>query len=480
MSITIHEDHITLEQLETIRKLLYIVPKKGFNNFIPNKALYFKLKKQMEENPTDPIFLYNINQNTNLITLPYFFARSLLNLPIPNYHPKFPFSFTKQLFESQVDIVHDAWKQLQTYGTTTLNLHTGAGKTVDAAFLASITGNITLVIVTSGTVGVQWSKTFQDFTNANIWYVELNKPPPNEIAQVIICQDTRFKLLPPNYLKYIGTVIYDEAHTLCTPERIKCILGVQPQYVIAATATLNRQDGLHSIIEATCGTHKIVKISKKPFIVYKYNTGINIEIKLNAMGTPDWSKVTLDQAMSPHRNWLIHHIISQHMNDKVLVLTWRAKDHAIPLAKWLKESGHNVDYMAGTKKSYSDSHVLVGTIKKIGTGFDEKTACENFNGQRINILILAGSTRQVELLEQIAGRAFRSDFPIIYHLVDNCSISKNHWKISVPWYKSRNGQIIEKNSPYVDTQQINIGNFKHDADSIMDEQLKRYRENPPI
>ena len=251
MSITIHEDHITLEQLETIRKLLYIVPKKGFNNFIPNKALYFKLKKQMEENPTDPIFLYNINQNTNLITLPYFFARSLLNLPIPNYHPKFPFSFTKQLFESQVDIVHDAWKQLQTYGTTTLNLHTGAGKTVDAAFLASITGNITLVIVTSGTVGVQWSKTFQDFTNANIWYVELNKPPPNEIAQVIICQDTRFKLLPPNYLKYIGTVIYDEAHTLCTPERIKCILGVQPQYVIAATATLKRQDGLHSIIEAT-------------------------------------------------------------------------------------------------------------------------------------------------------------------------------------------------------------------------------------
>jgi len=103
--------------------------------------------------------------------------------------------------------------------------------------------------------------------------------------------------------------------------------------------------------------------------------------------------------------------------------------------------GESVDSMAGTKSTYSDSRILVGTISKIGTGFDEKTACPNFNGVRINMLILCTSIKKASLLEQSIGRVFRAEMPVVIDLVDDNPILKRHWKERQKWYISRNGTI---------------------------------------
>jgi hypothetical protein len=43
----------------------------------------------------------------------------------------------------------------------------------------------------------------------------------------------------------------------------------------------------------------------------------------------------------------------------------------------------------GQKKGYNDSHVLVGTVSKMGVGFDEANVCENFQGVKSDTLVLA-------------------------------------------------------------------------------------------
>jgi len=97
---------------------------------------------------------------------------------------------------------------------------------------------------------------------------------------------------------------------------------------------------------------------------------------------------------------------------------------------------------------------------------------------RINLLILVGSTKSIKLLEQVAGRAFRSEFPQIIHFVDECKISKNHWRAASPWYKSRNGTIQTVFSPYYRQNKDKIENPNcYSEDKILQQQLANYEKN---
>lgn len=358
------------------------------------------------------------------------------------------FSFTANLFESQIPMVNTAYSQLMTHGTTTLNVYTGAGKTVMVAYLLaclSMLNQVAIIFMTNTTLISQWKDTFSKFTKATVWVV--GEAFPDKPVNVIICMDGRFKKLPPAFVSQIGTVVYDEAHTFCTEGRKSCLLGLTPTFVIAASATMHRPDDMISLMYAVVGEHAVKEISQKPFQIYKYNTGITIPIVKNTMGKVDYSKVIAAQVESEERNGLIYDLVEQHRNDKILVMCKYIK-HVNTIYDELTKRGKSVDHMSGNKKKYKDSHVLVGTINKIGTGFDEKAACEDFNGFRINVLILTCSIKSLGLLEQVVGRAFRSDAPQVYYLIDHNSIVQNHWRGAVNWFKSRNGIIKEIDSPY--------------------------------
>ena len=468
--LCLSENHV-----EIIPKLLLIKPiiknnfargnRWGQRDMVKESVLMLKTDKLLNGEDTREPDDYNVY-------LPYAFTRILLNIPIPNYHPMSNYNFVGNLYESQVQVASDAIDHLEKYGSVTLNLYTSFGKTVLGAYLGAWSKKITLILYTNTILEPQWLSTFKIFTDARIWIVGSKEGPPADGPHVILCMNTRFKKLDKEYIKHIGTVIYDEADTFCTPGRVDCLLDITPKYVIAATATLIRDDGMHLMMESVCGKHIIRKISRKPFVVYKYMTGIHIEQPINRQGTPDWSKVTLAQSTSAERNMLIYSAIIHNRDKKILVLTWRKEEHVLPLYHWFKNMGLDVDYMAGTKKTYKDSKVLIGTIAKIGRGFDEKAACDNYNGTRINLLILVGSTRSVKLLEQVAGRVFRDDFPQIIHFVDECSISKNHWKVASPWYKSRNGDIYEVLSPYYRENIHTIENdITHIDNKILEQQI---------
>jgi hypothetical protein len=105
--------------------------------------------------------------------------------------------------------------------------------------------------------------------------------------------------------------------------------------------------------------------------------------------------------------------------------------------------------MAGHRKHYHDSKILIGTISKIGTGFDEQSACIDFSGERINMLILMGTTKSDTVVEQVLGRAFRADLPHIIIFVDNVQVVKRHWYVIKKWCLEHNGEIHDIKSQTV-------------------------------
>ena len=451
MAVRVKRSDLNTDQVETIRKLLCLQPVTppvfGGNryNSAPSKP---------------PILFYLFDENTEnsqhaTVTLPFTFSRVLTGKP-PNVDLQYPmvsFAFKGELFEHQKPLEEEAYSQLKEKGATTVGLYPGFGKTVVGAKLSSRLSLYTLILYHRDFLGPQWEKTYQDFTNATCW-IAGTVPAPRQMPAVTFCMDTRVHLLPPEYRSRIGCLIIDEAHAFCTPSRVECLLGFTPKYVIAETATLERDDGMHAMIQAICGTHGIFRTSTKPFDVIKLETGYEPPTQQTAQGRLDWAALVRTLAFEPYRNSLILSMITNNPTRKIVILTGLI-DHVNYLVKAISDMGEKVDSMAGNKKTYSDSRILVGTIQKIGTGFDEKTACPDFNGVRIDMLILVTSVKKLSTLEQSVGRVFRAEFPVVVDFVDNNSTLKSHWYQRQKWYKSRCGNVtVKKMLPTAPTTKV--------------------------
>lgn len=433
MSVRIKLDSLTPEQKEIIRKQLVLQPKN--TNFARGKRNWYSGGK-------DPIQFYYVDKPKNEIVLPYFFGNALLKTHINSKlsYPSGKYNFTGTLRDYQVEPNKEALNQLRTLGTTTLNYSTGAGKSISAAYLGSELDGLVLVMVNRKTIQKGWVSTFEEFTDAEVWvYDGKNKAPPS--CNVIITMDGMFQKIPSEIKKMVSTFILDECHMFCTPTQVPTLLGLQPKYIITCTATLERKDGMHSMIHALAGSHKVVCEVDKKFVVYKFCTGIMIDTVKNKMGENNWAQLVKDHCEHPLRNAYIIDLIEQNPNHKIMVLTWN-KQHVNLLYEVLKKRGISVDTVCGNKGNFIDSQVLVGTISKMGTGFDAKNVATNWQGRQFNMAIITGSTKSIPLIKQMRGRAFRAEFPVIIDMVDENKIVKRHWTARKKEYLTNNCDIV--------------------------------------
>ncbi len=408
-------------------------------------------KRQFYSKSPPPFHFYVVEGD--LIRVPYTVANTLVgknvNIETRSY-PKFKFKFKGELYNVQKPIAKMALHHMNEYGTSSLCVYTGFGKTVICAFLACELGLLPLVLIESTTLMKQWKETFDEFTDANVWVVgeKYNNKRP---IDVIISMDGRLDKIPREYLDSVGFLIIDEAHKHCTPKKVSSLLKTRPKYIIAATATLDRDDGHHKMIHALCGTHQIFKKSIKPFIAYRFNTGIKVDIQIQGKESK-WNALLRALCSNDTRNGYILGLILSNLDKKMMVLTRRV-EHAKNIHSWLKQLNIKCDIMVGSKQNYSDSNVLVGTVEKLGTGFDERTCCANFNGKRIELLFIVISVAKQQLLEQVAGRAFRAQFPQIIYFVDSVAMVRSHWYKGKKWIESRNG-IIKVMKPPKDGEKM--------------------------
>jgi len=429
MAYAVKRSSVSGEIANSIRMMLCLQPEAQNNKY--NRG-----------NLPQPILFYKLEDD--ILDLPFLFAASLFQIT-PNLDISYPITkleFTGTLREKQVEVEKESWEQLEKYGTTTLGLHPGFGKTILGANLSCKAKLMTCILVHREILTTQWKKTFEDVTNAKVWIVGEKHPPP--ICDVIICMDTRWNTIPKYMRDAIGFLIIDEAHAFCTPSHLGCLLAFHPKYIVIESASLLRDDGMHTMIYAMAGVHGVFRDINKPFSVMKIITNTKPERKINKQGGVDWHTLVSSTLLNPRRQDIILNLITSNLDRKILVLT-SLVEHAQIIHDGLCEKKIKCDYLCGNKKTYQDATVLTGTISKIGTGFDQANFCATYSGDPFNLLILVCSLKKYSMLVQNVGRAFRSDFPTVMHLVDDDDIYRNHWVKAKKWYQMHGGIITEHN-----------------------------------
>lgn len=387
------------------------------------------------------------------VYIPYYTASIVLEKPFPNQGRRYlkiePFSMADgfSLREYQEEVIKEAMRQYHERGTCFFNVFCAFGKTVVAVYVAHIfsqAGYRTLITFPTDLIRKSWLGTVQSRTKAKFFLYDGKSDPPAD-AQIILSMYSQLANMPKDLRRTIGHLVVDEAHLFCTESRIQALLGFQPMYITLLTATYEKDNGLHLIMDRLVGPEKITKISSKPFFVWKFMTHIS----------PDPDKIThtmhgvnygsiikaLDQ--DPRRNELIVNLIKANPNEKIMVLVEHV-EQANQLYALVKEAVKSqnrlVSKLTGKEKTYYDAHILVATSKKAGTGFDEQESCENWGGVRFNMLILCNPGMKIE---QNAGRVGRSELPVIIDLVDDHPNLKRHFTERKHWYEDRNGIIIK-------------------------------------
>ena len=376
-----------------------------------SETQYWQKNKKFSKAKGKEITFYSVDKSTNDFLLPMYYASNLFGMPIINkrrtFHKIKPFQLTATLRDYQVEVVDTSIKNFMKTGSTFLNVFCSFGKTVVAAYfsamLAQQYGLVTLVVYPRKMIESSWIGTFKTRTDAKIYVVGETQGPPDEDVQVFLCMDTRLSDLDPVIRTRVGHYVIDEADCFCTAGKVDCLLAVEPMIITVLTATYERDDGFQTMLDLLAGPERITKISTKPFFVFQRPTEFEVNPKVGPRGIifDDLVK-QLDDIEA--RNSMILQTVLDNFSEKILVLT-KHVEHAENLHKWLsyylQGHGKTVSLLAKTIKKYDDASVIIGTISKVGRGFDEKESCHDWKGERINMLILASPTKKIE---KIAGR----------------------------------------------------------------------------
>jgi superfamily II DNA or RNA helicase len=445
MSTLIPIESLTEVQLKQIQDMLSIVPidKEEEERKKWNKMAASKIPSKPKE--IIPMFQIDYIDMKPYVRVPFRFGSAFLN-KLANRDKDFTrvnYKFEAKLRPAQIPVAEEAYKQLAATGSTNLRLNTGFGKTLLSLYLAGLTKGIIAVNIPIQAVTDSWISTFNKCypdMKDRIWIVGENEMPPEPVF--ILFMHTRYEKIPLNLRKNISCYIIDETHLFCTPCRVATLLSIQPKYVIGLSATPDRNDGLETMIHTITGTHNIERVSENPFKLIKLKTGIKIEEERGIVGL-NYSKFVNDQANCLERNIMAVNIINGNKHKKYMILT-KTKEHVTNLEALFHHYGLSSTTYFGSKKSYKDDKILIGSLSKVATGFDMATAAEEFDGVNADVLILMTTIKNENLLKQTIGRVVgRAPNPVIIAFVDENSTQKKHLSLNKAMIEKVKGEIIE-------------------------------------
>ena len=362
----------------------------------------------------------------------------------PEKHKKINMSHRIKLYDHQEETYKKIKKVLYEQNSAFLALRCGYGKTMLGMKIIVELGMNALVIVNRNTHKISWSNEIKNHTNVSFDVLSSKKKQSDKPIHLVSIQTLEKSNFAIEYDRY-GIVILDEAIEYCTQLAIFQILRFKPTYFIGLCADYEgRYDGFDKALEYFFGP-------KTKFIIKKYDGNSSV-VKINTEFKPkiqlvrgwggvsvDWNSTCLDLIRNEKRNKMIAEFIYMYRHVKMLFMS-RYVDHCALIQKEVELLGLNSVVYTGNMKTYNDSDVVLTTFSKAGRGFDEKNVVKNFNGRRIQLIILGLPLKKPE---QYVGRAFRSLNPLCLYFVDDCSTFRKHWDLSEKWFASIGSDITE-------------------------------------
>ncbi len=394
------------------------------------KFMFGKSKIPQKKVEHIPMFQVDYIEGKAYLRIPFRFGCGFLGKLVnrDREYPKVEYTFNGTLRDYQVSIVQEAYQQLYSYGTTTLSIYTGGGKSIISTYLASLVKCKICVIISLQTLIPSWYSTFSSCfpdKKDKIWVVGEGKMPDD--ACIFICMDQRVEKIPEK--DSIGCIIYDELHLLSTTSRCPMFLGLQPKYIIACSATPEKGDGTHIIAQTVVGNHIVERLSEKPFKYYKVNTHIKIPEQMGSQGMLNYSALVNDQAECMERNIMAINIMAGNLEKHKFFIFTKTKAHCENIANLCKHYGLEHDTLYGTKKKFEDKKILIASQQKAGVGFDYQNFLgDAFSGEQPDVLILMSSIKSIPKLKQILGRVLRSSNPTFIILCDLNNSAKKHYR----------------------------------------------------
>lgn len=392
--------------------------------------------KKFKKFAKDEFFdVYDVDGEYGIFPLAYAKQNLGISLPKRNMFRQFNYPFTGVLREEQILVKDESISFLNKNGAVIISCYPGFGKTITAINIANKIGLKTLIVVNKIPLIDQWEKSISFFVpDAKIKILTTKTKIDDDDDFVIVNCINIPKFGNLNF----GTVIVDECHLIMSKILSTSMFKLFPKYVIGLSATPYRPDGLNRLLDIFFTTDRIVRKLNCPHTVYKVQTKFKPTIEQTNNGTLNWNKVIDSLCLNEERNNLIVDIVRNH-SDRVFMILSKRVEQCTYLYDKLTSLGEKVSLLVGGEREYDrDSRVLIGTIGKIGVGFDH---------DKINALILASDVE--EYFIQYLGRTMRRDktdkdyvIPIIFDIVDKHSLLTKHYATREKTYKDVGGKII--------------------------------------
>jgi superfamily II DNA or RNA helicase len=323
-----------------------------------------------------------------------------------------PFETTKELLK-------------EPYAGGILNLTTGFGKTVLALKIASEFQLKTIIIVNKIELLDQWRKAINVFLidckvgliQGKVFDID-GKDIVLAMLQSVSIKDT----LTSNDFSMFGLCFIDEVHNVPSNVFSKIAFKVRPKYTIGLSATYERKDKMHVILDSYCGKvlYSNLNTASKQYTrikQVKYKGSSSIE-KYLFDGSPAVSTMITNICQDKERTCLIVAEIQELLKDpkrQILVISDRVQQlHDLHTSLGEDISGLFTG-KTKDKEASKEKRVLLGTYGLTNEGF---------NLPKLNTLVFASPRSSIT---QAIGRIFRKEHlvdPYIVDIVDNFSIFK--------------------------------------------------------
>lgn len=447
MSLPVPWNELTPAEQGALSQDLTFTPR---DDFAPRR--YFRPSYKRSSPTPVSFYLYQ----DGIVYLPFRYALNRGRLP-PLTHPSRYLLFTGELRDYQYGVCARIYDLLRTHRTAIIGLYPGFGKTVVGAYLTCCLALPTLVVIHLDVLIDQHVNTFLKYTSATIMVVgkiksslrSLMKEYPRRFIpcsdfatgatatrhpDVIIAMEQRVKDIPAFLIQEVGCLIVDEAHCFCVESRVYPLLACHPQYVIIQTATLERDDEMHEMLEPLVGTEGVFLEDNKHVQCLVIETGFRPPV--DPEKEVNYHELMAATYGNPERVVMIGYFLQANPGFRILILT-KLIDRCEYLARIIGTITSEVDYVHGNKPTFVPRDILVGTIQKVGTAFDPLAGISDPSIKQYQVVLLDLSIKSYPLLVQATGRAMRSSHPVIVQLLDNHRTYDRHFQKNLRYYRRK-------------------------------------------